>query len=270
MPANVEVLYEQLVLHAGVLNDVEGKLDLIVGRAVQFADKQNLDGLIFPGAPREVLNPNLSDAFAAALKIPVATALRASAAALTTFAAKRILLLTPFDPSLNRLIRDFLGRFDLIAISPGETLPHYTDALKLSSDDVIAYARRAIIDQREVDAIYFQGAVLDPTELSRTDGARIESAGGREQSGAALVHALQARLETSALWLRQTIGSLARFTCWLRQRLRSKLTMIESIKAWQIVLWKKGGQRGFPHLRFPSMRLFPGPCISSRRVWAAY
>jgi len=164
MPANVEVLYEQLVLHDGVLNDVEGKLDLIVGRAVQFADKQNLDGLIFPGAPREVLNPNLSDAFAAELKIPVATALRASAAALTTFAAKRVLLLTPFDPSLNRLIRDFLGRFDLFAISPGETLPHYTDALKMSSDDVIAYARRAIIEQREVDAIYFQGAVLDPTD----------------------------------------------------------------------------------------------------------
>jgi hypothetical protein len=164
VPANVEVLYEQLVLHDGVLNDVEGKLDLIVSRAVQFADQQNLNGLIFPGAPREVFNPNLSDAFAAALKIPVATALRASAAALTTFAAKRILLLTPFDPSLNRLIRDFLGQFDLLAISPGETLPHYTDALKMTPDDVIAYARRAMAGQRQVDAIYFQGAVLDPME----------------------------------------------------------------------------------------------------------
>ena len=97
VPANVDVLYEQLVLHDGVLNDVLGKQEIIVSRAVQFAEKQKLDGLIFPGAPREVLNPNLSDAFSAALKIPVATALRASAAALKTFAAKRILLLTPFD-----------------------------------------------------------------------------------------------------------------------------------------------------------------------------
>ena len=143
VPANVEVLYEQLVLHEGVLNDVQGKLDLIVSRAVQFADKQKLNGLIFPGAPREVLNP-ICWRLCRGLKIPVATALRASAAALTTFAAKRILLLTPFDPSLNRLIRDFLGRFDLVAISPGETLPHYTDALKMTPDDVIAYARRAI------------------------------------------------------------------------------------------------------------------------------
>jgi len=164
VPANVEVLYEQLVLHDGVLNDVQGKQEIIVSRAVLFAEKQKLDGLIFPGAPREVLNPNLSDAFAAALKIPVATALRASAAALKTFAAKRILLLTPFDSSLNRLIRDFLSQLDLVATSPSETLQHYTDALKMTPDDVIAYARRAIAAEREVDAIYFQGAVLDPMD----------------------------------------------------------------------------------------------------------
>jgi len=164
VPANVEVLYEQLVLHDGVLNDVQGKLEVIVSRAVQFAERQKLDGLIFPGAPREVLNPNLFDAFTAALKIPVATALRASAAALKTFAAKRILLLTPFDPSLNRLIRDFLAQLDLIATSPSETLQHYTDALKMTPEDVIAYARRAIAAEREVDAIYFQGAVLDPMD----------------------------------------------------------------------------------------------------------
>ena len=90
--------------------------------------------------------------------------MRSSAAALKTFAAKRILLLTPFDASLNRLIRDFLGQFDLVATSPGETLPHYTDALKMTPDDVIAYARRAIAEQRQVDAIYFQGAVLDPMD----------------------------------------------------------------------------------------------------------
>ena len=164
VPANVEVLYEQLVLHDGVLNDVQGKLDLIVSRAAQFTDKQKLDGLIFPGAPREVLNPNLFAGFSAALKIPVATALRSSAAALRTFSARRILLLTPFDASLNQLIRDFLSQFDIVAASPSETLRHYTDALKMTPDDVVAYARRAMAEQSQVDAIYFQGAVLDPMD----------------------------------------------------------------------------------------------------------
>ena len=164
VPANVEVLYEQLVLHDCVLNDVQGKLDLIVSRAVQFADKQKLDGLIFPGAPREVLNPSLFGAFSAALKIPVATALRSSAAALKTFSARRILLLTPFDASMNQLIRNFLGEFGITAVSPSEFLRHYTDALKMTPDDVVAYARRAIAEQAQVDAIYFQGAVLDPMD----------------------------------------------------------------------------------------------------------
>jgi hypothetical protein len=164
VPDNVDVLYEQLILHSGVLKDVQGKQELIVGRAAQFADKQKLDGLIFPGAPREVYNPSLYAGFTAALKIPVATALRASAAALKTFSAERVLLLSPFDAALNELIRKFLAGFDIVAVSPSEMLQHYTDALKMTPDDVIAYARRAIAAQRHVEAIYFQGAVLDPMD----------------------------------------------------------------------------------------------------------
>src|SRR4030095_5249787 len=164
VPPNVEMFYEQLILHDGVLQDVQGKLDLIVGRAVDFAAKQQLNGLIFPGAPREVLNPGLYAGFSYALRIPVATALRASAAALKTFSATRILLLTPFDESLNKLICDFLAQFGIAAASATETLRPSTDALKMTSEDVVAYARRALSEHRSVEAIYFQGAVLDPMD----------------------------------------------------------------------------------------------------------
>jgi Arylmalonate decarboxylase len=164
VPSNVELVHEQLVLHDGVLNDVQGKLDMIVTKAVELTQKHRWDGLIFPGAPREVLNPGLFAGFSSALKIPVATALRASAAALKTFSTKRILLLTPFDDSLNELIRKFLADLGIAAISPTETLRHYTDALNMTSDDVVAYAKRALAERRDVDAIYFQGAVLDPMD----------------------------------------------------------------------------------------------------------
>lgn len=164
VPANVDLVYEQLVLHDGVLNDVQGKLDAIVTRAVELTHKHRWDGLIFPGAPREVLNPGLFAGFSSALKIPVATALRASATALRTFSAKRILLLTPFDESLNKLICDFLGDFGIAAASASETLRHYTDALRMTPEDVVAYARRAMAERQDVDAIYFQGAVLDPMD----------------------------------------------------------------------------------------------------------
>jgi hypothetical protein len=164
VPSNVELVHEQLVLHDGVLNDVQGKLDTIVTRAVELTQKHRWDGLIFPGAPREVLNPDLFSGFSSALKIPVATALRSSAAALKTFAARRILLLTPFDESLNKLICSFLADFGIATLSPTETLSHYTDALKLTSDDVVAYAKRALANHKSVEAIYFQGAILDPMD----------------------------------------------------------------------------------------------------------
>jgi maleate cis-trans isomerase len=164
IPEGVAIVYEQLILHQGVLNDVRGKLDFIVERAARFAEAQGLDGLIFPGAPREVLNPGLSAAFSAALRIPVTTALRASASALQTFGARRVLLLTPFDAALNAGIRDFLMDFGISGVSPSEVLRHYTDALQMTPGDVVAYAGRAMAELQPVDAIYFQGAVLDPME----------------------------------------------------------------------------------------------------------
>jgi Arylmalonate decarboxylase len=164
VPNNVELIHEQLVLHDGVLNDVQGKLHVIVAKAVELTQKHRWDGLIFPGAPREVLNPGLFAGFTAALTIPVATALRASAAALKTFSSKRTLLLTPFDDSLNKPIRGFLAHLGIAALSPTETLHRYTDALKMTSDDVVAYAKRAMAQHKGVDAIYFQGAILDPMD----------------------------------------------------------------------------------------------------------
>lgn len=164
VPPPVEVVYEQLVLHGGALKDVGGKTALIVERAAQFAAREKLNGLIFPGAPREVYNPGLFEAFSSALAIPVATALRASAMALQTFAVQRVLLLTPFDAGLNGLIAKFLASFGIAANLPDEMLRHYTDAFTMTTDDVVAYARRAMAEQEGIEAIYFQGAVLDPMD----------------------------------------------------------------------------------------------------------
>jgi arylmalonate decarboxylase-like protein len=165
IPADVEIVYEQLVLHDGRLADLEGKLDTIVTKAIELTEKHRWDGLIFPGAPREVLNPQLFARFSSALQIPVATALRSSVAALHALAVGNVLLLTPFDESLNKLIRDFLAGFRIRAFSPRYTLGHYTDALKLSSEDVAGLARQAIAERPDVDGVYFQGAVLDPIDV---------------------------------------------------------------------------------------------------------
>ncbi len=70
--------------------------------------------------------------------------------------------MTPFDEPLNRLIREQLRRSDIQAVSPKELLSHYTDALKMSPDQVYKLTEKALSEAGKVDAIYFQGAVLDP------------------------------------------------------------------------------------------------------------
>src|ERR1700740_1274042 len=72
-PKDIEIIFEQLILHDGDLHDVEGKLDLIISKAVALTEKHRWDGLIFPGAPREVLNPELFQRLSSALAMPVAT-----------------------------------------------------------------------------------------------------------------------------------------------------------------------------------------------------
>ena len=178
IPAGVEIVYERLILHEGVLNDVRGKLDFIVERAVRFAEAQGLDGLIFPGAPREVLNPGLFAAFSAALKIPVTTALRASSSALQTFGATRVLLLTPFDAALNAGIRDFLTDFGISGVSPSEVLASLhrraaNDARRCcglcrAGDGGTAACRRDI----------FSGCRARSYGLFGRDGSRAEGSGG--------------------------------------------------------------------------------------------
>lgn len=165
IPKDVEIIFAQLTLHDGNLRDIRGKLDIIVSKAVELTDKHHWDGLIFPGAPREVLNPGLYARFSSSLTIPVATALRSSVAALQAFSAKRVLMMTPFDESLNKLIRDFLADAGIEALSPAETLQHYTDALKLTPGDVERLTKTAVRQNQGIDAIYFQGAVLDPIEI---------------------------------------------------------------------------------------------------------
>src|SRR5215510_5593211 len=102
--------------------DARGKVDSLIGQATKLAEKHGWDGVIISGGPREVLNPGFSARLSAALKVPVATALSSSTAALKMFAVRRVLLMTPVDDKLKELYRDFLGEFGIQAcLSPTNT-----------------------------------------------------------------------------------------------------------------------------------------------------
>ena len=144
------------------LYDARGKADALIAQAKELIRENGWDGIIISGAPKEALNPGMWQRVVEQIKKPVALALRSSVAALKAFGSKKILLLTPVDDELKRLYRDYLAVFDIDSVYPPQTLRAHTDAQKLTPTDVEALTRESLAKFSDVDAIYFQGALLDP------------------------------------------------------------------------------------------------------------
>lgn len=147
------------------LYDARGKVEALIAQVQELIAERGWHGVIISGAPKEALNPGMWEQVSTAVRIPVALALRSSAAALKAFSAKRILLMTPVDDELKKLYSDYLAGFGIESCYPPQTLRAHTDAQKLTSAEVEAMTRSAMARYPDVDAIYFQGALLDPLPI---------------------------------------------------------------------------------------------------------
>jgi len=165
IPANIDFTFMQESGTHSSLYDAKGKVDALIAESKELIAERGWNGLIISGAPKEALNPGMWEQVSSALKIPVALALRSSVAALKAFAARRILLMTPVDDQLKKMYYDYLAAFGIESFYPPQILRAHTDAQKLTSDDVEAMTRKALSEYPNVDAIYFQGALLDPIPI---------------------------------------------------------------------------------------------------------
>jgi maleate cis-trans isomerase len=165
IPNDIHLTFIQEEGASGSLYDARGKVDNLIRQTTELLQNHGWHGVIVSGGPREALNPGLWDRLSAALNIPVATALTSSVAALKVFSAKRVLLMTPVDDKLKEMYRDFLVRFGIDAIYPAQTLRAHTDAQKLTPDDVESMTKTTFAQHPGVEAIYFQGALLDPIKV---------------------------------------------------------------------------------------------------------
>ena len=165
IPGNIDFTFVQEAGSGGSLWNARDKLDGLLQQSRELIDQHEWNGLIISGAPKEVLNANMTARLAAELQVPVATALRSSCAALKTFAARRILLVTPVDDRLKALYRDYLASFGIEAVYPPQLLQAHTDAVKLTPEDVARLTRTVFESNPNVDVIYFQGALLDPLKI---------------------------------------------------------------------------------------------------------
>ena len=73
--------------------------------------------------------------------------------------------MTPVDDRLKKMYYDYLAGFGIESFYPPQILRAHTDAQKLTSSDVEDMTRKALSEYPNVDAIYFQGALLDPIPI---------------------------------------------------------------------------------------------------------
>ena len=162
IPAGIDLEMVELGVLRTALTDFAGRADAIIERAVTQTRESGWQGVIVPGAPVEVQNPGLRARLAEALDVPFTTALGAGENALRAFGANRILLLTPFDPYMNSLVVPHLtaAGFDVQLADLGFNSEQ--EAVDLDSSVVFDMARGAVQAADGVQALYFQGAVLNP------------------------------------------------------------------------------------------------------------
>jgi hypothetical protein len=161
VPKEIEIDFQGLELYGKSLYEIADKKDFIVGRVKEFVAQRGWDGVILTAAPTEVLNPGLYDALTAVLSVPFTTALNACVAALRAYSAPRVLLLTPFDARLNELIVDHLKKADVTALAP-QSFQELAVPKRMTPDEVFDLTKKNLAAVGKIDAIYFQGAVLDP------------------------------------------------------------------------------------------------------------
>jgi hypothetical protein len=161
VPSEIKLQHEGLELYRESLYQIADKKEIIVRRVQELVQSNNWDGVILTAAPTEVLNPGLFEDLKATLSVPFTTALHACVAALNVYSVRRVLLLTPFDEKMNELICRHLDSKGVSALAP-----HPFEELgvpkRMGPDEVFELAKKSLAAADPVDAIYFQGAVLDP------------------------------------------------------------------------------------------------------------
>ena len=164
IPKEVKMDFEGLELYRDSLYQIANKKEIIVGKIKEFVVNRKWDGVIVTAAPTEVLNPGLFDDLKVALSVPFTTALHACVAALGVYAAQRVLLLTPFDERLNDLICQHLEEAGVSAVAP-HSFEELGVPKRMRPEEVFDLAKNNLSAVGKVDAIYFQGAVLDPIRV---------------------------------------------------------------------------------------------------------
>lgn len=163
LPPEVSLAIEGLELVRSSLLDLQDKSDVVVSKALELKRKFPIQGVIVTGAPTAILNPGLESKVAAAVGLPVVTAVSAAVAALKAIAARRLLVVTPFAEDMNARLKRLLddSGFTIASFAEFES-QNAVAAARANPEELFRTVKTAFEKTPAVDAIYFQGATLDP------------------------------------------------------------------------------------------------------------
>ena len=165
LPPGVSIAHEGLGLLGESYQDLAGKEDVIVTRARELVEKHKVAGLMLTGGFVTLFNPGIEAKVANTIGLPVVSAISSAVAALTAFAAKSVLLMTPFDRASNESIKthvDELGFTLHLGPSFDNRIPG--TSLNLSQDQLFDLVQETF-RKTPAQAIYFQGATMDPLPI---------------------------------------------------------------------------------------------------------
>ena len=165
VPDALDVQIESLYLYTAQLTELAGKTEIHASKTKELADERGWEGIALMGAPMEVQNPELPRRVRELVTIPVTTAMAAGAAALRAFGTRKALLLTPFDNGLKGKIRAHLASEGIDAILPADAFPEVARAAEQTPEQVYDLAKNELAKAPGAQAVYFQGAPLDPLKV---------------------------------------------------------------------------------------------------------
>jgi maleate cis-trans isomerase len=167
LPREISLSHEGLGLLRDSYRDLEGKTGEITARAVEFVKRSKIQGLIITGGFVTLFNPGLEDNIAAAVCVPVASAISSVIAALHALSAQSLILITPFSGEMNSVITEHLSERGFTVFSSRSLGESRTPGAmsEISADELFDYVVETHHQNPSAEAIYFQGATLDPLPI---------------------------------------------------------------------------------------------------------